>query len=70
MAVINAINNAAGVRIYDLPAKPEKVKKALEAKASGQELRPDPYFLGSDLFEALDDIQENPVSAAGPTMAL
>lgn len=28
-AVINAINNACGVRIYDLPATPEKVKAAL-----------------------------------------
>ena len=26
MAVINAINNAVGVRIYELPARPEKIK--------------------------------------------
>jgi aldehyde oxidoreductase len=31
-AVINAINNACGVRIHDLPATPEKVKAALEKK--------------------------------------
>ena len=30
-AVINAINNACGVRIYDLPATPEKVKARLDA---------------------------------------
>ena len=30
-AVINAINNAAGVRIFNLPATPEKVKTALSA---------------------------------------
>ncbi|MGI5892397.1 MAG: molybdopterin-dependent aldehyde oxidoreductase [Bacillota bacterium] len=70
VAVLNAINNAVGVRIYELPAKPEKVKAAMEAKAQGKELKPDKYFLGSDLFEALDDIAENPVEAAGPTMAL
>ncbi|WP_094604256.1 Aldehyde oxidoreductase [Sporomusa silvacetica DSM 10669] len=70
VAVLNAIYNAAGVRIYDLPASPDKVKAALEAKALGKELKPDKYFLGSDLFEALDEIAENPVSAAGPTMAL
>jgi aldehyde oxidoreductase len=29
-AVINAINNACGVRIHDLPATPEKVKAGLE----------------------------------------
>lgn len=70
VAVINAINNAVGVRIYDLPATPDKVKAALDAKAQGKELKPDKYFLGSDLFEALDDIQENPVATGGPTMAL
>ncbi|EFK11738.1 aldehyde oxidase and xanthine dehydrogenase, molybdopterin binding domain protein [delta proteobacterium NaphS2] len=30
-AVINAISNACGVRIYDLPATPEKIKSALAA---------------------------------------
>jgi aldehyde oxidoreductase len=29
-AVINAINDACGVRIYNLPATPEKIKKALK----------------------------------------
>jgi aldehyde oxidoreductase len=33
-AVINAIKNACGVRIYDLPATPEKIKAAL-AQANG-----------------------------------
>jgi aldehyde oxidoreductase len=31
-AVINAIKDACGVRIYDLPATPEKIKAALAAK--------------------------------------
>jgi aldehyde oxidoreductase len=31
-AVINAIYNACGVRIYDLPATPEKIKAALAAR--------------------------------------
>ena len=61
MAVINGIYDATGVRIYDLPARPEKVKAALEAKAEGKSLKPKKYFLGSDLYEALDDIVENPV---------
>jgi len=30
-AIINAIKNACGVRIFDLPATPEKIKKALAA---------------------------------------
>jgi aldehyde oxidoreductase len=31
-AVINAIYNACGVRVYDLPATPDKILKALKAK--------------------------------------
>lgn len=61
MAVINGIYNAVGVRIYDLPARPAKVKAALEAKAAGKSLKPKKYFLGSDLYDELDDIAENPV---------
>jgi len=61
VAVINAINNAAGVRIYDYPAKPEKIKAAMEAKAQGKDMTPKPYFLGSDLHDTLDEIAANPV---------
>ena len=60
-AVINAINNAAGVRIYDYPARPEKIKAAMDAKAQGKDMKPAPYFLGSDLHDTLDEIKANPV---------
>ncbi|NTV90189.1 MAG: molybdopterin-dependent oxidoreductase, partial [Clostridiales bacterium] len=69
-AVLNAINNAVGARIYAIPATPEKVKAAIDAKAQGKELKPDKYFLGSDMFEELEDIAEHPVQAGGPGMAL
>ena len=64
MAVINAINNAVGVRIYELPATPDKVKAGIEALAKGE---PNPnvpkkYFLGSDLYEELENIKANPLS--------
>ncbi|WP_094605708.1 Aldehyde oxidoreductase [Sporomusa silvacetica DSM 10669] len=61
VAVINAINNAVGVRIYELPARPEKVKAAMEAKARGEELKPKKYFFGSDLYDELEEIKANPV---------
>ncbi|MDR3295379.1 MAG: xanthine dehydrogenase family protein molybdopterin-binding subunit [Clostridiales Family XIII bacterium] len=67
MAIINAINNAAGVRIYELPATPEKVKEAMDAKAAGKDLTPKKYFLGSDLFDALEGIAENPKGTAQDT---
>ncbi|NLM52769.1 MAG: molybdopterin-dependent oxidoreductase [Firmicutes bacterium] len=61
MAVINAINNACGIRIYELPATPEKIKAAWEAKQRGEELKPRKYFLGSDFEEELEEIKANPI---------
>lgn len=62
MAVINAIYNACGVRIYELPATPEKVKAGLDLIAAGKDIRPPrKYFLGSDLYEELERIKNNPV---------
>jgi aldehyde oxidoreductase len=62
VAVINAIKNACGVRIYELPATPDKVKAGIEALAAGKTIDPPgPWFLGSDLIEALQDIKANPV---------
>jgi aldehyde oxidoreductase len=61
MAVINAINNAAGVRIYALPATPDKVKAALEAKERGEDPTPPKYYLGSDFEEELAFIKANPI---------
>ncbi len=61
VAVINAIFDAIGVRIYELPATPQKIKAALEAKARGEELKPTAYALGGDFYETLDYIKNNPV---------
>lgn len=61
MCVINAINDACGVRIYHLPATPEKVKAGWEAIQSGKDISPKPYFLGSTLDDELDIIKANPL---------
>lgn len=62
MAVINAINNATGVRIYELPARPEKVKAGLEKLARGEKVEPPKkYFLGSDLYEEMEKIANTPM---------
>lgn len=61
MAVINGINDACGVRIYELPATPDKVKAGLEALAHGEEISvPKRYFLGSDFYEEMEYIRNNP----------
>jgi aldehyde oxidoreductase len=62
VAVINAIANACGVRIYDLPAKPEKVKAGLDKIAKGESPDiPEPYLFGTDIIEALDEIIATPI---------
>ncbi len=61
VAVLNAIYNACGVRIYEMPALPAKVKAGLDLLAAGGQITPKKYFLGSDLYEELDNIKANPV---------
>jgi len=62
VAVLNAIYNACGVRIHEIPAIPAKIKAGLDAIAKGEEpYAPKKYFLGSDMYEELDNIVANPV---------
>ncbi|HNX96743.1 MAG TPA: hypothetical protein PKK12_03600, partial [Candidatus Aminicenantes bacterium] len=66
VAVLNAIHHACGVRIYEMPATPEKVKAGLDILAAGGEVKPPrKYFLGSDLYDELENIQANPVPFGG-----
>jgi aldehyde oxidoreductase len=62
MAVINAIHNATGVRIYELPASPGKVKAGMETLAKGGRIEPpQKYFLGSDFIDEMNNILNNPM---------
>jgi aldehyde oxidoreductase len=62
VAVLNAIYNACGVRVYEMPATPAKIKAGLDALASGkQPFKPGKYFLGSELYEELENIKANPI---------
>ncbi len=62
VAVMNAIYNACGVRVFELPAKPEKIKAGLDVLAAGGSIQPPKkYFLGSDMYEELESIKANPV---------
>ena len=63
MAVINAINDATGVRVYELPATAAKVKAGLDKLAAGEEITPpEKYFLGSDFYDEMEALKENPLS--------
>ncbi len=61
VAVLNALRAATGVRIYELPAKPDKVKAAYEALQRGEVLKPEKYWLGATLDEAMAECDANPV---------
>jgi aldehyde oxidoreductase len=62
MAVINAIDDACGVRIYELPALPAKIKDGLKRLSGGEELvPPEKYYLGEDMFDTLDSLLANPM---------
>lgn len=60
MAILNAIHNATGVRIFELPATPEKIKKGLDNKAKGIKQEYKKYDIG-DFYGTLDYIKANPV---------
>ena len=65
-AVLNAIYNACGVRIHEIPALPAKVKAGIDAIEKGEKpYDPGKYFLGSDLYEELEEIHANPVRVGG-----
>ena len=60
-AVLNAIYDACGVRIHEIPALPAKIKAGLDAIAAGKEPEvPAKYYLGPELYEELENLQENP----------
>ena len=61
MAVVNAISDACGARVYALPATPAKVKAAYDAKQRGEDTTPPKYFLGSDFEDELELIRQNPM---------
>jgi len=61
VAVLNAINNACGARVFALPATPDKVKAAYEKKQRGEDLTPPKYYLGTDFEEELELIKANPL---------
>ncbi len=64
VAVINAIKDAVGVRIYEIPASPDKVKAGIDTIAAGGEVKsPDKYFLGSDFLDEVEKLKENPIEA-------
>lgn len=63
VAILNALYNAVGIRIGMLPATPDKVKAAIEAKENGTYKEQEPFYFGRDYDEYLDWIKANPRTA-------
>ncbi|HWQ79472.1 MAG TPA: molybdopterin cofactor-binding domain-containing protein [Anaerovoracaceae bacterium] len=62
VAIVNAICHATGVRIYDLPALPHKVLEGLEKLKNGESPKvPGRYYLGSDIYNRLEEFKRNPI---------
>jgi len=61
MAVMNAIADAIGGRVYTLPATPPKVKAVIDRVASGKPEVVEKWRLGPDMYDILEDIKNNPV---------
>jgi aldehyde oxidoreductase len=61
VSVLNAIKNAVGVRIHELPATPAKILTALQSNKTSDLDANAKYWLGSDLHETIDYIKANPM---------
>ena len=69
VAVLNAIDDACGVRIHEIPATPDKVKAGLDAIAAGEPCpEPEEYYMGSEFWDEVEEIVENPVALMGSPM--
>ena len=60
-SILNGIYNAVGARVYELPAKPAKVKALMERAARGEDCALAPWDLGWDMHERLEYLKANPV---------
>ncbi len=64
-SVINAIYNAVGVRIHELPARPAKVLKAMKDLEAGKAGKPKKYWLGMEFKDRMQYIKDRPMKGTG-----
>jgi hypothetical protein len=76
-ALVNAVHDAVGVRIDEIPVSPEKVLRALEQKRQGKTPRvgperlplftfPEPRVIESAFGQPADQIAERPFAGDAP----
>jgi aldehyde oxidoreductase len=64
-SVLNAIHNAVGVRIHELPARPAKVLKAMKDLEAGKASKPKKYWLGMEFKDRMQYIKDRPMKGTG-----
>lgn len=62
VSFINAVANAIGQRIYEMPCTPDKIKAAVAARDAGKDTKPAPFYLGESFEDAMEYIKEHPVT--------
>ena len=62
VSFLNAVSNALGIRIYEMPATPDKIKAAVAARKEGRDNKPKPYCLGDSFDDVMADIAAHPVT--------
>ena len=66
VSFLNAVSNALGVRIYEMPATPDKIKAAVAERDAGRDNKPQPYCLGDSFEDVMDYIKAHPMTEAKP----
>ena len=64
-SIINAIYNATGVRIRQLPATPDKVMAGIEAVKRGEDMSSLKWDMGIDFESHMENIRKNPIQTDG-----
>ncbi len=62
VAILNAIYDACGVRIFEIPVTSEAILDGLrQLKETGATVPPEPYYMGSDFWSTIEDVVAHPV---------
>lgn len=62
VAVLNAVYDACGVRIYETPVTAAAVLEGLrQLRETGETVPPEPYYMGSDFWNTVEEVVANPV---------
>ena len=62
VSFLNAVCNAIGARIYEMPATPDRILAAIARRDAGETGAPEPYCFGKSFEEVLEDVRTHPLT--------